>query len=257
MAWFKCAARREITNNLGGSIGTNLGLILHHAVANGSLYSFFNNPSAQVSAHFWVAQDGRIEQYVDTNRVAWHAKQLNGRYVGVETEGCTNPANGYADPMSEAMIDALARIYAEGMAVHGWKNALANSDGQPGFGFHRMAVNTACPCDTRLNMRPEILKRATGQAPSTGAPPSSGSAPPAGGPAPPFPGTLLRNLTQGHGASTWQGQMAARGWSLSVDGVYGPESERVCRSFQSEKGLGVDGVVGPETWAAAWTAPIT
>jgi peptidoglycan hydrolase-like protein with peptidoglycan-binding domain len=42
-----------------------------------------------------------------------------------------------------------------------------------------------------------------------------------------------------------------------VDDQFGPESARVCRSFQQEKGLGVDGVVGPETWAAAWTTPIT
>jgi peptidoglycan hydrolase-like protein with peptidoglycan-binding domain len=51
--------------------------------------------------------------------------------------------------------------------------------------------------------------------------------------------------------------MAARGWRLSVDGIYGPESENVCRSFQAEKKLTVDGIVGPQTWAAAWTAPIT
>ena len=39
---------------------------------------------------------------------------------------------------------------------------------------------------------------------------------------------------------TWQAQMARRGWSLAVDQHYGPASERVCRLFQGEKGLGVD-----------------
>jgi hypothetical protein len=167
MAWFACAAHRPISSNTGGGLGPNLGLVLHHAVMNGSLFNFFNSPSAEVSAHFWVAQDGRIEQYVDTATVSWHGKSLNSRYVGVETEGCTSPANGYADAMSEAMVSALSRIYAEGMAVHGWANTKANADGQPGFGYHRMAVQTACPCDVRLNMRDEILRRASGQAPIT------------------------------------------------------------------------------------------
>jgi hypothetical protein len=56
---------------------------------------------------------------------------------------------------------------------------------------------------------------------------------------------------------TWQQKMRDRGWSLSVDGCYGPESEKICRQFQSEKGLSVDGAVGPKTWSATWNAPVT
>lgn len=56
---------------------------------------------------------------------------------------------------------------------------------------------------------------------------------------------------------TWQQKMRDRGWSIGVDGCYGPESESVCRSFQAEKGLVVDGDVGPQTWAATWDAPVT
>ena len=107
MPWFDCAIRRPISANTGGTLGPNLGLVLHHAVMNGSGWAFFNSPSAQVSAHFWVLQNGTIEQYVDTNVVAWHGRSLNSRYVGVETEGCTRAP--HADPMSEAMVAALAR----------------------------------------------------------------------------------------------------------------------------------------------------
>lgn len=254
MARFSCAQWRPIGTNTGGNLSPNLGLILHHAVTNGSLYNFFNNPSNEVSAHFWVAKSGLIEQYVDTATVAWHGKSLNSRYVGVETEGCGS--SPYAEPMTPAMVDALARLYQEGAQKHGWKNALANSDGQSGFGYHRMAVSTACPCDVRLNERPNILTKAFGSAPIPGGPgPSVPSAP--SGSAPPFPGTLLRDFTSGHGTATWQQQMVNRGWSLSVDDQYGPRSAQVCTSFQQEKGLGVDGVVGPETWNAAWNAPVT
>lgn len=169
MPWFDCAIKRPITTNMGGTLSPNYGLILHHAVANQSLWSFFNSPSAQVSAHFWVSLTGVIEQYVDTNVVAWHAKQLNGRYCGVETEGCTQ--SPYDQPMTAAMISALARLYAEGNKRHGWKYQLINQDGQQGFGYHRMAVNTGCPCDVRVNTRQQILDQAQG-----GAPPSPSTA---------------------------------------------------------------------------------
>jgi hypothetical protein len=55
----------------------------------------------------------------------------------------------------------------------------------------------------------------------------------------------------------WQQKMHDRGWSIGVDGCYGPESENVCRQFQAEKDLSVDGDVGPQTWAATWNAPVT
>ena len=42
-----------------------------------------------------------------------------------------------------------------------------------------------------------------------------------------------------------------------ADGLYGPETARVARGFQSEKGLAVDGLIGPDTWDAAWTSPVT
>lgn len=51
--------------------------------------------------------------------------------------------------------------------------------------------------------------------------------------------------------------MKNRGWSISVDGIYGPASASTCRKFQQEKGLSVDGIVGPQTWAAIWNAPVT
>ncbi|MGI5321789.1 peptidoglycan-binding domain-containing protein [Actinomadura nitritigenes] len=76
--------------------------------------------------------------------------------------------------------------------------------------------------------------------------------------APPFPG---RNLEQpppmkGADVRTWQAQMGNRGWTITVDGVYGPDSESICREFQQRKNLQVDGIVGSITWKAAWEAPI-
>jgi peptidoglycan hydrolase-like protein with peptidoglycan-binding domain len=84
--------------------------------------------------------------------------------------------------------------------------------------------------------------------------------PPDPGPAPSFPawpGRYFVVVTRGDDVRVWQQQMADRGWSIAVDGVYGAKSAAICLQFQTEKGLGADGVVGPVTWDAAWTAPLS
>jgi len=90
-----------------------------------------------------------------------------------------------------------------------------------------------------------------------GAPPGDATVPPPGE-HPAWPGVLLEDFTQHSSVTTWQAQMAKRGWGIDVDGLYGIASAAVCAQFQAEKGLEpVDGVVGPITWDAAWTLPVT
>jgi hypothetical protein len=55
----------------------------------------------------------------------------------------------------------------------------------------------------------------------------------------------------------WQQRMKDRGWDITVDGFYGPNTNSVARAFQAEKGLSVDGLIGAATWRAAWEAPVT
>ena len=55
----------------------------------------------------------------------------------------------------------------------------------------------------------------------------------------------------------WQTRMVTRGWTITADGLYGPQTASVTRTFQQQKGLTVDSLIGPQTWAAAWTAPIS
>lgn len=77
--------------------------------------------------------------------------------------------------------------------------------------------------------------------------------------APPWPGRYLRYppLMKGNDVHRWQDQMHNRGWTISVDSTYGPQSKGICTQFQKEKGLQADGIVGPGTWRATWEAPIT
>ncbi|MEV2279177.1 N-acetylmuramoyl-L-alanine amidase [Nocardiopsis sp. NPDC049922] len=55
----------------------------------------------------------------------------------------------------------------------------------------------------------------------------------------------------------WQSRMRDRGWTIGVDGLYGPQTRSVAVAFQREKSLTVDGFIGAETWRAAWEAPVT
>lgn len=46
-----------------------------------------------------------------------------------------------------------------------------------------------------------------------------------------------------------QYQLNAKGYSLSVDGIWGAKTEEAVRAFQADNGLAVDGIVGPATRA--------
>lgn len=49
--------------------------------------AWFNNPNAQVSAHFGVSKNGLVQQYVDTDEMAWAEGQWNGIGISIEHEG--------------------------------------------------------------------------------------------------------------------------------------------------------------------------
>lgn len=59
------------------------------------------------------------------------------------------------------------------------------------------------------------------------------------------------------GIKLWQARMKKRGWSIGVDGVFGPQSERVAKQFQRQVGVRIDGLVGEVTFGKSWSAPIT
>jgi predicted chitinase len=75
---------------------------------------------------------------------------------------------------------------------------------------------------------------------------------PAGGQAPAYPGSALRQGSKGAGVQTMQQQLVALGYTIGVDGNFGPGTRGAVVDFQGKKGLTNDGVCGPATWAALW-----
>ncbi|MBA0052424.1 N-acetylmuramoyl-L-alanine amidase [Streptomyces sp. AJS327] len=66
--------------------------------------SWFQNPSAQVSAHYVVrSEDGHIAHMVDEKDVGWHAGNwdYNTRSVGIEHEGFIDDPAWFTDAMYE------------------------------------------------------------------------------------------------------------------------------------------------------------
>lgn len=58
------------------------------------------------------------------------------------------------------------------------------------------------------------------------------------------------------GLKAWQAQMVKRGYSLTVDGRYGDNTENAAKNLQRLAGFTQDGAIGPHTWFAAWLLPV-
>jgi hypothetical protein len=245
--------------------GTGVRLIVLHtaegALTIESLGNFFANPSSEVSSHTGIDdKPNTVGEYVKRGNKAW--TQGNANPYSVAAELCAfaawTPADWDAHPV---MLENAAKWVAEEAAAFGIPlMVLDDAQAQGGGRGVTQHENLGAAGGGHWDCGPSfpigrVVEMAGGQ-PGQSAP-SAPTAPAPGGPAPPWPGVYLRDFTEDPSARTWQQQMSNRGWSIDVDGMYGPASAEICRSFQAEKGLGVDGIVGPDTWAASWTAAVT
>lgn len=159
--WMPGATAKPIRQNFSvGERDTQRGLVLHVQEGKGSLYRQFSEPQQRSSAHFWVSLEGEIEQYVSVLDQAWTQVAGNPSWASVETAGFATR------PLTEAQMDAVARIYAWGAAEYGWPDTVADSPQDRGLGTHSMGGRScgghACPGAGRSAQRGEILRRAHG-----------------------------------------------------------------------------------------------
>jgi hypothetical protein len=104
------------TSNYGtGARGLNSidHIVIHDTEGSfGSTISWFQDPAAQVSAHYVVrSSDGHVDQMVAEKNIAWHDKCFNATTIGVEHEGyAAHPELWYTEPMYEASAKLTSYI---------------------------------------------------------------------------------------------------------------------------------------------------
>jgi N-acetylmuramoyl-L-alanine amidase len=116
-------------------------VVLHHTAMDSAEAALarLRDPAAEVSAHYLIAEDGRIWQLVDEAARAWHAgagswhgADVNSRSIGIELANA-GPLAGFP-PFPEPQMAALEALLDAVMARWGIPPAgvIAHSDLAPG-----------------------------------------------------------------------------------------------------------------------------
>lgn len=60
----------------------------------------------------------------------------------------------------------------------------------------------------------------------------------------------VKRGSRGAAVHLLQERLRWKGYAIAVDGIFGPDTEFIVKSFQRLHGLAADGIVGPRTWGA-------
>jgi hypothetical protein len=69
-----------------------------------------------------------------------------------------------------------------------------------------------------------------------------------------YPGNPLKLGSKGDDVRALQQRLRDLGWTISVDGDFGPRTRDAVLTFQKSRPLTADGIVGPKTWKAMFGA---
>ena len=210
-------------------------IVLHYTgmpTGDGALAQLCN-PKAEVSAHYFVFEDGRIVQLVPEERRAWHAGRaswfgetdMNSASIGVEI---VNPGHdGGLPPFPDAQITAviaLCRDIAARRAIAP-ERILAHSDIAPG---RKVDPGERFPWAQLAAEGVGIWRE----------------------PAPDAPGLILARGAIGAVVSALQRDLRALGYGLDETGAYDARTKIVVEAFQRRwRPQRVDGVADPSVRA--------
>lgn len=221
----------------------------------------------EASAHFDSDAVGAIAEFVRVNEYAWAAGNTQGNMSSIHIEMANStlaPNWGVAEVTWQSAARLAGWLFAK---VIGVRPSSAN------FFVHSHWYSTECAGPyIRLVWNSIMAAAQAAYDAFKGAKPPV--TPPVNppiqkAPAFPLPGgwyfgpkTGPANCISGYfsykGALIpWQARMAARGWTITADGFYGPQTAGVARLFQAEKRIQVNALINAQTWAAAWTSPVT
>ena len=118
---------------------------LHTAVSSGdSLFALFNTPGNAV-AHFYVREDGKVEQYVDTGTRASANLDGNPDTIAVESWDAGAPG-GQVPDWTPAQVEACAKLAVWVHEKHGIPlDPCDASPGSRGVTWHRKGIDGNFP----------------------------------------------------------------------------------------------------------------
>ena len=189
------------------------------------------NPVSEVSAHYFVWEDGGVLQLVPEARRAWHAglaswkgeSDINSRSIGIEI---VNPGHeGGTPPFTPQQIDATIALCADICERHAIRpeRVLAHSDVAP-----------ARKCDPG-ELFPWDALHARGVGHLVAAAPIAG-------------GRFFALGDEGQPVQALQAMFALYGYGIAVTGVFDVATEQVVRAFQRHfRRARIDGVADAST----------
>jgi N-acetyl-anhydromuramyl-L-alanine amidase AmpD len=206
--------------------------------------SWFQNRASQVSAHYGVGKDGSIHQYVRDEDTAWAVGlvqnptwrlynqvkgHVNSATISIEHEG--HPEDG----LTEAQYQATLWLHRKLIAEHGIPVDRDHIIGHCELDSvnRRDCPGPKFPWD-RLFRDLGAVDLATAQK---------------GG----EDDVLVKELPTLHQGATGHVNAVKAVQAIvgvTVDGVFGPQTEAAVKRWQAEHKLVADGIVGPKTWAA-------
>ncbi|MFJ6906645.1 N-acetylmuramoyl-L-alanine amidase [Streptomyces griseoluteus] len=199
--------------------------------------SWFQNPSAQVSAHYVVrSSDGQITQTVREKDTAWHARSGNASGIGIEHEGYIDNPSWFTDAMYRSSAALTASICArygipkDRAHIVGHSEVPGNDHTDPGPNWN-------------WTYYMQLVGGSTGGGEVQLSFPSYDT---------------LRSGSTGAQVSAAQSLLNAQGFDAgTVDGSFGTKTGSAVTAFQKARGLDADGVVGARTWTALLSAGTT
>lgn len=238
--------------------------------------------ATQASWHKCVDSDS-IDDALPDEYTAWHCVSYNSPSLGLEISNADARWDNKPDGWIYSTLLNAARVCLTWEKKFGIPRRLLNKvqvdAGMSGYSYHmfldparRHDPGATFPWDRFVQILQGLETGNTDPLPPTSTTlPVSHPVTTPGSPAPAFPlpsgwyfgpksgpkESVSGYYSHQSDLKAWQQQMSNRGWNITVDGLYGDQTEKIARDFQTEKGLAVDGKIGPVTWAAAWTAPIT
>jgi N-acetylmuramoyl-L-alanine amidase len=208
-------------------------LVLHYTgmTSEGEALQWLCNPISQVSAHYFVFEDGRVLQMVPELRRAWHAghamwngeTDLNSCSIGIEIANAGHPAG--LPPYPEAQIRSVIALSRD--LVTRWRipaeRVLGHSDIAPG---RKLDPGEVFPWD-------ELQREGVGHWVE---------------PAAVQDGRFFSRGDRGMPVEALQAMLAMYGYGLKINGMFDEDTEKVVAAFQRHfRPQRVDGVADAST----------